>query len=39
MTNPGMNDMILSKVSSKNLTKKVKSKDSKKSTAKDIKEL
>jgi serine/threonine protein kinase len=37
MTDPGMNDVVLSKVSLKNVTKKVKSKDSKKNSAKDNK--
>lgn len=37
MTDPGANDILLSKVGSNNITKKVKSKDSKKNSAKDNK--
>jgi hypothetical protein len=35
MTDPGMNDVVLSRMPSKNVTKKVKSKDSKKVSSKD----
>ena len=37
ITDPGMNDIALSRIGSKNVTKKVKSKDSKKISSKDIK--
>jgi hypothetical protein len=35
MTDPGMNDVVLSRMPSKNVTKKIKSKDSKKVSSKD----